>query len=109
MFSRIASITTLTLSFALLMGNPISSFAGDKMHDGKVVSVTAASNGGDAKLVIVNHDGKNQSTFSVPSSVKVMLDNKEAKLSDLKAGDAVQITTDSEGQVTAVEASRAKA
>jgi len=108
MFSRIASIATLALSFALL-SSPVSAFVDVKMHDGKVVSVTAASNGGDAKLRIRDHDGKDESTFSIPSTVKVMLDNKEAKLTDLKAGDAVQITTDIEGQVTAVEASRAKA
>lgn len=70
-----------------------------KTHDGKVVSVT------DDKLVMSDNDGKNQHNHMITGAAKVMLDGKIVKLAELKAGDAIKVTT-AEGVITMIEATR---
>lgn len=71
-----------------------------KTHDGKVVSVT------DEKLVMTDKDGKNQHNHMITGAAKVMLDGKIVKITELKAGDSIKVTT-AEGVVTMIEATRA--
>jgi hypothetical protein len=73
-----------------------------KTHDGKVVSVA------DGKLVMSDNDGKNQHNHMITATAKIMLDGKMAKLTDLKAGDSIKVTT-AEGEVTMIDAVRALA
>lgn len=104
---RVMPLFMFLCELGMLFTSPNLNFA-DKVHTGKVVSVSEDSSGGDAKLTIADHDGKDRKMFSVASTVKVTLDKKDAKLSDLKKGDSVQVTTENEGTVTAIEASREK-
>lgn len=71
-----------------------------KTHQGKVVSVS------DDKLVMTDNDGKNEHTHKITQVPKVILGGKAVKLTDLKKGDSVKVTTTPEGVVTMVEAMR---
>ena len=72
-------------------------------HEGKVVSVS------DAKLVMKDNNGKNEHTHMITAAAVIMLNGKSAKVTDLKPGDAIKVTTSAEGTVTMVEATRAAA
>ena len=100
MFSKLA----IGLLFVLALGLVISgsALAADKTHEGLVVSA------GEGKLVMTDKDGKNEHSHMVASATKVTLDGKDAKLIDLKKGDAVKVSTDPEGKVVAIAATRAK-
>jgi hypothetical protein len=80
--------------------------AADKSHDGKVVSVTEGKGSADGKLVMADNDGKNEHTHAIASSVKITLDGKDAKLSDLKKGDKITVTMNDTKAVTKVAATR---
>ncbi|MCE9567261.1 MAG: hypothetical protein K8U57_35110 [Planctomycetes bacterium] len=78
-------------------------FAEDKAgtHEGKVVKAEAG------KLTMSDKDGKNEHTHAVPADAKVSCDGKECKLTELKAGSSVKVTTEKKGDkvvVTKVEA-----
>lgn len=108
MVSRFAMCMTIAFGLAMFLASPGSLFA-DKTHDGKVVSVTKGTDGADGKLVMTDKDGKKEHTHSISATCKITLDKKEAQLTDLKKGDAITVTTDDNGNVTAVAASREKA
>lgn len=108
MFSRFASVTVIAFGLAVLLGMPQSVLA-DKSHDGKVVSVTAGANGADGKLVMTDKDGKKEHSHAISSTVKITLDKKDVKLTDLKKGDHIKVTSDDSGKVTEVHATREKA
>lgn len=95
-------ISCFALPFALaivfLVVGP--AVADDKVHEGLVISAT------EGKLLMSDKEGKNEHTHMVPAGTKVTLDGKDAKLSDLKKGDAVKVTADPEGKVVAIAASR---
>ncbi|MGH7962370.1 MAG: hypothetical protein ACRERD_11195 [Candidatus Binatia bacterium] len=77
--------------------------AGDS-HQGKVVETS------DGKLVMTDADGKNQHAMDVTDDATVTRDGKESKLTDLKAGDMITVTTgmkDGQPMVTKVEAKAA--
>ncbi|MEX2173678.1 MAG: hypothetical protein WD872_04905 [Pirellulaceae bacterium] len=76
--------------------------AEDKTHDGMVVSVA------EGKLVMADKDGKNEHTHMIDAAAKVTLDGKAAKVTDLKKGDKVKVTTSEASKVTAVAATRSK-
>lgn len=107
-------LTAILMSIAMAapvsdLDSPVFVFrnAGDvsqvaKTHDGKVVSVA------DGKLVMSDGDGKNQHNHMITATAKIMLDGKMAKLTDLKAGDSIKVTT-VEGEVTMIDAVRALA
>lgn len=70
-------------------------------HEGKVVKVDGT------KLTMTDPDGKKEHTHAIPADAKITLDGKEAKLSDLKAGAKVKVTTEKKGdkiQVVKIEA-----
>jgi co-chaperonin GroES (HSP10) len=81
-------------------GPVISAAEKDQMHDGLVVSVA------EGKLVMTDNDGKNEHTHTIATTTKITLDGKAAKLSELKKGDSVKVTTSSAGAVTTVDAKR---
>ena len=93
---------TIALMFLVALSAFVSSaIAADKIHDGLVVSAA------DGKLVMTDKDGKNQHTHMVATTTKITLNGKEAKLTDLKKGDAVKVTADPEGKIVAIAATRA--
>src|SRR5687767_11627111 len=66
-------------------------------HEGTVVSTSAG------KLVMTDKDG-NEHSHDVGAKAKITLDGKAAKLTDLKKGQKVTVTTDDDGKVTAIAA-----
>jgi len=76
--------------------------AADKTHDGVVVSAS------EGKLVMTDKEGKNEHSHTIAPATKVTLDGKDAQLVDLKKGDVVKVTMDTEGKVVTVAATRAK-
>jgi hypothetical protein len=80
--------------------------AADAVHEGKVVSVTEGKGGADGKLVMTDKDGKNEHSHAIASTVKITLDGKDAKLTDLKKGDVIKVTTGASKAVTKVDATR---
>ena len=99
MFRRVA---VLIVSVAVLAMATSAVYAADKTHEGKVVSVA------EGKLTMTDNDGKNEHNHAIAATAKITLDGKEAKLADLKKGDAIKVTQDDAGKVTAVAATRAK-
>jgi hypothetical protein len=63
-------------------------------HEGLVVST------GDHKLTMTDKAGKNEHTHEVATNAKITCDGKECKLEDLKAGDAIKVTTKKQGDKT---------
>lgn len=81
-------------------GPVVSAAEKDQIHDGLVVSVA------DGKLVMADSAGKNEHTHTIATTTKITLDGKTAKLTELKKGDSVKVTTSSAGAVTMVDAKR---
>jgi hypothetical protein len=74
-------------------------FAEEKSHEGLVVSASAG------KLTMTMSDGSKKHTHEVNKDVKVMVDDKPAKLEDLKEGFHIKVTQDDKKMVTKIEAS----
>ena len=91
----IAAAVMLAVLLALDGGAAI---AQDQTHEGTVVSAA------EGKLVMADKDGKNEHTHMVGADAKVTVDGKAAKLSDLKKGQKVKVTTHKQGDKTAVTA-----
>lgn len=92
----------LITSIAIAVWAAPQVLAAEKTHEGSVVSVAAG------KLVMVDKEGKNEHSHVVPATAKVTLDGKSAKLTDLQKGDAIKVTTEDEGNVVAIAATRSK-
>jgi Cu/Ag efflux protein CusF len=95
--------TLLALAVAAFALVATPAFAEDKpgTHEGKVVKVE------DGKLTMSDKDGKNEHTHAVPVEAVIIIDGKEAKYSDLKAGNSVKVTTEKKGDkvlVTKIDA-----
>jgi len=100
MFYRVVSLFFVAVALSWILITPAS--AGS--HQGKVVETSAG------KLVMTDMDGKNQHPMEVPVSATVTREGEEAKLTDLKAGDTITVTTDTtdgKSVVTKVEAKAA--
>lgn len=69
-------------------------------HEGKVVSIEEGTANSDGKLVMTDKDGKDEHRHAISSNVKIMRDNKVVKFSDLRKGDFITVTTNSDGKVT---------
>lgn len=98
MLHRVMSLFFVAVALSWAMS--ASASAADS-HQGKVVETSAS------KLVMTDMEGKNQHPMEVPASATVIREGKESKLTDLKAGDTITVTTDTkEGKamVTKVEA-----
>ena len=101
MFYRVASLFFVAVALSWVMSAHAQ--AADS-HQGKVVETSAG------KLVMTDMDGKKEHPMEVPTSATVTRDGKEAKLTDLKAGDTITVTTDTKdgkAMVTKVEAKAA--
>ena len=103
MVSRMVPLCLVALAVALCVGAPI--LAADRAaddtgntHDGKVVSV--AGN----KLIMVDKSGKNEHTHTLAADAAVTCNGKECKLSDLKPGMRIRVTTSADKKVTKLEA-----
>src|SRR5262245_53472540 len=106
LMSRIVPIALITAVAALFAVAQVAR-AADKTHNGKVVSVADGKDGKDGKLVMTDNDGKNEHSHAIASATTITLNKKSVKLTDLKKGDVITVSTDSGGKVTAVAATRA--
>jgi Cu/Ag efflux protein CusF len=98
MLHRVRSLFFVAVALSWVMSAPAP--AADS-HEGKVVKTSAG------KLVMTDMEGKKQHPMKVPASATVTRDGADAKLSDLKAGDTITVTTDTKdgkSRVTKVEA-----
>ena len=87
------------VALVVFAGQP-SSAAEDKAHEGKVVKA------GDGKLTMSEKaDPTKKHTHDVGKDVKITLDDKPAKLTDLKEGNRVKVWMNEKDAVTKVEAS----
>jgi hypothetical protein len=105
---RPRSLTCALFCFALVLSLMAArtALAVESVHEGKVVSVTDGKNGADGKLVMTDKDGKNEQSHAIAATVKITLDGKDAKLTDLKKGDYIKVTTGDTKAVTKVAATR---
>ena len=102
MLHRVASVFFVAAALSWVMSAPTQ--AADS-HQGKVVETSAG------KLVMTDMEGKKPHPMEVPSSATITRDGKESKLTDLKAGDTITVTTDTKdgkSTVTKVEAMAAE-
>lgn len=97
---RIFAALMLAIAVAVLAN---SAAAQDKTHEGIVASVA------ENKLVMTDKEGKGEHTHMIDAATHVTLDGKAAKITDLKKGDAVKVTTNNAGKVSAVAATRGAA
>src|SRR5260370_37725260 len=81
----------MDLATALLLGTASDALAADKAT-GKIKSVTADKQ----EFVLTDKDGKDW-TFQMDENAKVRLNDKNAELKELKAGDEVQVTYTKKG------------
>lgn len=87
-----------------MLSTPTASAA--DTHEGIVVSADEGSGNTDGKLVMKDKDGKDEHTHMISSTAKIMREDKSAKLSELKKGDFIQVTTNKDGKVTEVAATQ---
>src|SRR5262245_11415002 len=106
MMPRIVVCSMVAAAVALFVATAQAAKAA-KTHEGKVVSVTEGVGGKDGKLVMTDKDGKNEHSHSIATNTKITLNNKTAKLGDLKKDDAIKVTTGDNGEVTEIDATRA--
>ena len=104
MTRRFAIMAMTVLGMSLVLSGPAMS--ADQTHEGKVVSVTAGKDKADGKLVMTEDDGKNEHTHAIPSTAKITVNGKVAKLTDIKKGDSVKVTEDDKDKVTTVAVTR---
>lgn len=103
MATRLCSLLVAFVALAIFAGQPAWSGGDDKPHDGKVVKA------GDGKLTMTFKDDKKPHTHDVAKDAKITLDEKNAKLEDLKEGYHAHVWMDKKHVVTKIEAhSKAK-
>src|SRR5436190_22485676 len=91
MLTRGACVLVAALAFVLAIGQAANAGQknGDKekVHEGKLVKA------GDNEIVMTDVKGENKHTHKVPADAKIICDGKACKLSDLKAGSMIMVTT----------------
>jgi hypothetical protein len=81
-------IAMLALAFVLVLALPV--LAADTT--GKVKSIES-----DKNLFVVADNAGTNWTFTLDKDAKVLINDKESKLADLQAGDAVTVTHEKKG------------
>ena len=100
MLQRAVTCVMLTAALAIFATAVKAQDAGAKTHEGTVVSAA------EGKLTMTDKLGKEHSHI-IGADAKVTCDGKACKITDLKKGDKVKVTTAEGGKVTAVDATRA--
>ena len=75
--------------------------AQEKTQMGIVVSAEAG------RLVMTDNEGKNEQALAVPGSARITVNGKPAALTDLRRGDAIAVTLESE-RITLISVKRGK-
>ena len=87
MMSRIRFLAAATVALVALAGLPLMA-EGDKVHEATVVKA------GDGKITLTFKGDEKKHTHDVAKDAKITLDDKEAKLEDLKEGFPAKLTMD---------------
>ena len=85
------------LALAVLVSQPVLA-ADEKSHEGTVVKA------GDGKLTMTAKGEAKEHTMNVAKDAKITLDDKAAKLEDLKKGHHVKVTTHGDHGIVKIEA-----
>jgi hypothetical protein len=99
MVYRVLPVFLVALAVAVFVGMPLlaaDDAAKANSHEGKVVSVT-----GD-KLVMTDKNG-NEHSHTLATDARVTCDGKACKLSDLKPGMKIRVTTKAGDKTTAIK------
>jgi hypothetical protein len=97
MWIRIPILLVLALALGAFLGRPL--FAADaKAHEATVVKA------GDGKITLTFKGDDNKHTHDVAKDAKITLDDKTAKLEELKEGFPVKVTWDDKFVITKIEA-----
>ena len=87
MMSRITFLATAAVAIVALVGLPLLA-AEDKAQEATVVKA------GDGKITLTFKGDEKKHTHDVAKDAKITLDDKEAKLEDLKEGFPAHVTMD---------------
>lgn len=101
MLSRIVSVVVVAVALVALAGVPLRA-ADDKAH--KVTVVKA----GDGKITLTLKGDDQKHTHDVAKDAKITLDDKKAKLEELKEGFPAKVTMDDKFVVTKIDAKSKK-
>jgi hypothetical protein len=93
---RMLSMSFVAMALAVSMSQ--TSLAEEKSHEGLVVKVA------EGKLTMTMLDGSKEHSHDITKDTKVMLDDKPAKLEDLKKGFHITVTMKDEKVVTKIDA-----
>ena len=92
---RALSMVLVALVVSMLAAAQAADEKKEGTHEGTVVSAA------NDTLVMTGADNK-QHSHKIGPTVKITVDGKPGKLSDLKAGTKIRVTTDSTGNVLAI-------
>ncbi len=101
MLSRIPSLMIVALALVALAGLPLLA-ADDKVHEATVVKA------GDGKITLTFKGDDQKHTHDVAKDAKITLDDKKAKLEELKEGFPVKVSWDDKFVITKIEAKSKK-
>ena len=101
MMSRILSLSFAVVALVVLAG-PSLCAADDKLHEATVVKA------GDGKVTLTFKGDDKKHTHDVAKDAKITLDDKNAKLDDLKEGFPVKVAWDDKFVITRIEAKSKK-
>lgn len=97
MMSRIAFLAAVAVALVALVGLPLLA-ADDKVHEATVVKA------GDGKLTLTMKGDDQKHNHDVAKDAKITLDDKKAKLEELKEGFPIKVTMDDKFVITKIEA-----
>jgi hypothetical protein len=97
MLSRILSLAVVAVALVALAGLPLRA-ADDKLHEATVVKA------GDGKITLTFQGDDQKHTHDVAKDAKITLDDKKAKLEELKEGFPVKVVWDDKFVITKIEA-----
>ena len=95
---RVLPLFVAALALVLLAGAPVLAADKDNTHEGVVVKA------GEHKLTMTDKDGKNAHTHDVDKDAKISCDGKDCKLTDLKTGLKILVTTDDTNRAIRIQA-----
>ena len=95
--SRISFLAVVAVALVALAGLPLLA-AEDKVHEAAVVKA------GEGKITLTFKGDDSKHTHDVAKDAKITLDDKEAKLEELKEGFSVKATMDDKFVITKIDA-----
>jgi hypothetical protein len=97
MMFRIPFLAVVAVSMLALAGQPLRA-ADEQVHEATFVKA------GDGKITLSFKGDDSKHTHDVAKDAKITLDDKEAKLDDLKEGFPIKATMDDKFVITKIEA-----